>query len=183
MQHVLADVYVNRACDVGTNESEIHTRSHLGHLLNPFDRVMGYDMVSSNWNDPNYEKYESSHVNNIPDVILIKKYYGDKGTRRMLRRWKLKRLAVVDETGYRREAYLDENNTGSDKDFEDEFLEDLEEDPALREHVNIYKDKSKEPMAIDTDHLDHEGIPQITLAEMLDDLEIYEDDGESEDGA
>lgn len=169
-------MYVNRACDVGANESEIHTRSHLGHLLSPFDRVMGYDMANSNWNDPNYEKYENSHTNNIPDVILIKKWYGDKATRKMLRRWKLKRLQVVDETGY-----LEDHSQGDWNDFGDEFLEDLEEDPALREHVNIYLDKSKQPMAVDTDDLDHEGIPQITLAEMLDELEFLTDDEEKEE--
>lgn len=167
----MADVYVKRACDVGKNESDIHTRSHLGHLLNPFDRVMGYDMVNMNWNDPDYDKYEMRHLNNIPDVILIKKWYGDKATRKELRRWKLKRLQVVDETGY-----LDDNSQGDWNNYGDEFLEDLEEDPALRENVNIYLDKSKRPMAVDTDDFDCEELPQITLAEMLDELELSEND-------
>lgn len=39
LQHVLADVWVCRASEVGTNE--VHTRTHLGHLLKPGDVVMG----------------------------------------------------------------------------------------------------------------------------------------------
>ena len=57
-----------------------------------------------------------------------------------------------------------------------DFLEDLEEDPELRKNVNVYKDASKLScsMAVDDQDTasDSEEIPQITLAEMLDDLDI-----------
>lgn len=52
-----------------------------------------------------------------------------------------------------------------------EFLEDLEEDPALRQNVNIFKDSTKQ-VAVDCyDQIDTT-IPHVTLEEMLDDLVI-----------
>lgn len=127
---------------------------------------MGYDMANSNWNEPNFEKYEIENRGNIPDVILVKKFYGDRSTRKRLRRWKLKRIEVIDDTA------------SSEGDDIAEFMDDLEEDPMLRERVNVYLDKKKinSEMAVDTDDLDHEGIPQITLQEMLEDLDLDEDE-------
>uniref|UniRef100_F7E4H4 60S ribosomal export protein NMD3 n=1 Tax=Monodelphis domestica TaxID=13616 RepID=F7E4H4_MONDO len=52
-----------------------------------------------------------------------------------------------------------------------DFLEDLEEDEAIRKNVNIYK-ASTIPVESDTDD---EGAPRISLAEMLEDLHIAED--------
>jgi len=53
-----------------------------------------------------------------------------------------------------------------------EFLDDLEEDPAYRQNVNIFRDKSKQQIAVDVDDLGDETIPHITLDEMLDDLNL-----------
>lgn len=50
-----------------------------------------------------------------------------------------------------------------------EFLDDLEEDPGLRQHINIYKDKTK-LMPVDTNDMEDPSQPRITLEEMLDDL-------------
>lgn len=51
-----------------------------------------------------------------------------------------------------------------------EFLDDLEEDPELRQNINIFRDSRKQ-IPVDTDEIDP-SIPQITLEEMLDDLVI-----------
>ena len=59
-----------------------------------------------------------------------------------------------------------------------EFLDDLEEDPGMRQHVNIYKDSTKQ-IPVDSDDVYDETEPHITLEEMLDDLVI--DDVEMED--
>lgn len=48
----------------------------------------------------------------------------------------------------------------------------MEEDPAYRQNVNIFRDKSKEQIAVDVDDLGDETIPHITLDEMLDDLNL-----------
>ena len=50
-----------------------------------------YAIKDSNINDINYDKLNDDI---IPDIILVKKFYGhDKSARRRARMWKLKRLA------------------------------------------------------------------------------------------
>lgn len=55
-----------------------------------------------------------------------------------------------------------------------EFLNDLEEDPQLRQNVNIFKDSSK-LIPVDVNDGIDPSVPRITLEEMLDDL-VLEDD-------
>lgn len=52
-----------------------------------------------------------------------------------------------------------------------EFLDDLEEDPDLRQNINIFKDSSKQ-IPIDANDVVDPSVPHITLEEMLDDLVI-----------
>lgn len=59
-----------------------------------------------------------------------------------------------------------------------EFLDDLEEDPTMRQHINIFKDTKKQnhhQLPVDTDDMIDPSLPVITLEEMLDDLVIGED--------
>lgn len=59
-------------------------------------------------------------------------------------------------------------------------MEDLEEDPEYRKNVNIYRDSTKP--ANETAAADAEDVPRITLAEMLEDLNLnIEDDAMGED--
>lgn len=162
-RHVLADIWVVKASELGVNDNTIHTRTHLGHVLKPGDSVLGYNIEDSNINDTNFDKLDRSSV---PDVILVKKHYGDRSFRRRQRIWKLKRLA--------------EGDTAFDPDANDyhEFLDDLEEDPELRQNINIFKDKSKQ-IPVDTFDDNGDSAPHITLAEMLDDLVL--DDVEMEE--
>lgn len=51
-----------------------------------------------------------------------------------------------------------------------EFLDDLEEDPEMRQHINIFKDAKKQQIAVDVNDMVDPSAPQITLEEMLDDL-------------
>lgn len=161
IKHVPADVWVVKSSELGISDSNIHTRTHLGHLLKPGDAVMGYDLRDANINNGDFEKLKTE---NIPDVMLIKKVFLDKSSRRRARKWKLKHL--TDEIG----------TAGTDTDMENdynEFLDDLEEDPAMRQHINIYKDaKKKSTMAVDVNDMLDPSVPQITLEEMLDDLVI-----------
>jgi len=64
---------------------------------------------------------------------------------------------------------------GGDKEYE-HFLQDLEEDPAYREGVNIYRDSSK--IRVDTTTDDEGDVPKISLEEMLDDLTLSEAEGD-----
>ena len=103
----------------------------------------------------------------IPDVVLVKKVYGEKSVRNRRRKWRLKHMEGLHQVG----------SSGSMSEGGNEyndFLEDLEEDPELRKNVNVYKDKNKivGEMPVDQDSISDSEIPQITLAEMLDDLDI-----------
>nr|KAF6360007.1 hypothetical protein mMyoMyo1_010969 [Myotis myotis] len=137
--------------------------THLGHLLNPGDLVLGFDLANCNVNGEHVNKMNSDRV---PDVVLIKKSY-DHTKRQHRRKWKLKELARDREN----------MDTDDERQYQD-FLEDLEEDEAIRKNVNIYRD-STIPVESDTDD---EGAPRISLAEMLEDLHISQD-ATGEEGA
>lgn len=170
-KHVLADAWLVKTSELGVNDEEIHTKTHLGHLLKPGDSVMAFDLKSANINDPIFDKLQEKS-RNLPDVIIVKKLFGDKMSRNRRRLWKLRRLDV--------DAASD--GTTANNDFND-FMEDLEEDVTTRHNVNIYKDVDKmaRMMAVDTDELEDETVPQITLQEMMDDLVIEGGDAGDDD--
>ncbi|KAK2725672.1 60S ribosomal export protein NMD3-like [Artemia franciscana] len=163
-KHELADIWVVKATDLGLNDNPIHCKTHLGHLLRPGDSVLGFDLLNSNVNDSNFESLKKDY---IPDVLLVKKHFPDKALRNRRRIWKLKHLDVEDKSSVNRD-YVD-------------FLEDLEEDPGLRQNIAIYKDTKKieqrKLVAQET-----EEVPEIGLEEMLEDLHIGTD-ATGEEGA
>lgn len=159
-RHMLADCWVVRSTEVGMTEDTIHCRTFLGHILSIGDTVMGLDLKNSNVNNPDLENLPKSK---IPDVVLVKKQYQEKALRNRRRKWKLKHIEGFPHM-----------ETQSVEDEFDAFRADIEEDPAMRQHIAIYKD-NKVAVAVDEDDTDDGGCPQITLAEMLDDLEIGED--------
>lgn len=167
-KHLLADVYVVKISELGINDNQYHCRSHLGHLLKYGDTVLGFDLRNTNANDPNLDKMKPDSV---PDVVLVRKLYGNSDRRMKKRKWKLRHLDP-------------EGNAAEDKKDYNEFLEDLEEDATYRTHVNIYKDASK--IAVDdtdtSSESDGEAAPKISLMEMLEDLHISED-ATGEEGA
>uniref|UniRef100_A0A1A9X037 60S ribosomal export protein NMD3 n=1 Tax=Glossina brevipalpis TaxID=37001 RepID=A0A1A9X037_9MUSC len=171
-RHVLCDIWLVRASELGINNNTIHTRSHLGHLLKVGDSAMGYNLGEANINNTEYDKLTTRE---IPDIILVKKCYSvDRQTRCKQRVWKLRHLA--EDIGDERQK-MDYN----------EFLEDLEEDTEYRKQVNIYRDKRKLMPVDGGDTLGFtDNMPRITLAEMLEDLDLEcEDDemiGEGADG-
>ena len=42
----LADTWIVRSNEVGIDDKQIHTRTHLGHLLHPGDTVLGFANMS-----------------------------------------------------------------------------------------------------------------------------------------
>ncbi|XP_023870122.2 60S ribosomal export protein NMD3 isoform X1 [Salvelinus sp. IW2-2015] len=157
-KHTLAEVWVQKTSEMDTAQ-QYHCRTHLGHLLNIGDMVQGFDFANSNVNDEFLNKMNPSH---IPDVVLIKKSY-NRSKRVKRRNWKLK------EMDKDREGLAPED----ERQYQD-FLEDLEEDEALRKNVNIFRDASKIPVESDTDD---EGAPRISLMEMLEDLSLTDATG------
>jgi len=163
-KHVLADCWVVKSSELGLDDNAVHCRTYLGHVLNIGDSVLGLDLKNSNVNNPELEKLPTDK---IPDVVLVKKHYADKALRNRKRRWKLKHM----------EGFPHMDTESCNDEYQD-FEADLEEDPNLRQNVNIYLDKNKIPVDEDEDDGD---CPQITLAEMLDDLELGEDAGGGEE--
>lgn len=153
-----ADVYLMRNNDMSGSDAQFHCRTHLGHLLSAGDTVIGYDFTTTNLNDPNLELMKKD---NIPDVVLVKKVYGDKKKRSKKRNWKLKSLPMEK----------------AHKDDYDEFLEDLEEDREYRSVINIYRDRAK----VNASESDIEDAPTIGLEEMLDDLQIEDQEMNSDE--
>jgi len=160
-KHVLADCWVVKSSELGLNDDTIHCRTHLGHLLQPGDTALGFDLKNTNVNDENLDKMAADK---IPDVVLIKKVYAEKSLRNRRRKWKLKHIDELHGA--------DGNSVASANEDYADFLADLEEEPDLRQNVNLYKDARKMAVASDQETSDNEGIPQISLAEMLDDLVI-----------
>ncbi|KOX68769.1 60S ribosomal export protein NMD3 [Melipona quadrifasciata] len=141
-KHVIADVWLVRSSDLGLNENLIHTRTHL----------LVYVLSESNINDENFEMLNKDV---IPDVILTKKNYTqDKAARRRMRAWKLKHM--IDNKYFI---------------YYYEFLEDIEEDPEMRQNINIFKNPRKS-IPVDTNELSDPSYPQISLEEMLEDFAI-----------
>lgn len=40
-KHMLADIWVVKASELGINDNPVHAKTHLGHVLKPGDSVMG----------------------------------------------------------------------------------------------------------------------------------------------
>ncbi|ODV84759.1 hypothetical protein CANARDRAFT_23753 [[Candida] arabinofermentans NRRL YB-2248] len=174
---LLADITVARAADMGVNDKEYYVRSHLGGILHPGDSAMGYYLANSNFNS---ELYDALDTNNLPDVMLVKKHYARSNKRIKNRQWKLKRMAnehkdlvaeeIVDSRQARQEAER------AERDYE-LFLQELEEDPELRQTVNLYK--SDAPRQYNNDDIEEMGdddeedddAPQIDIDELLDELD------------
>ncbi|BES95000.1 nonsense-mediated mrna [Nesidiocoris tenuis] len=156
-KHAMADVWVVRASDIGSDDAMLHTRTHIGHLLKVGDSALGYNVQDCNVNNSHFEKLNRDKM---PDVVLVKKHYGDRAKKRA---WKLKHLP------------RDDTSIGSaNKDYA-AFLNDLEEDPVYRQNVNIYRDPTKQ-IPVDADDVDDPFAPRVTLDEMLDEMHIVDDE-------
>lgn len=89
-RHVVCDMWLVKASELGLNDNTVHTRSHLGHLLKPGDSVLCYNLEDANINDDNFDKLNNARV---PDLIVVKKFYSDANERVNKRMWKLKHLS------------------------------------------------------------------------------------------
>lgn len=172
-KYVLADAQVARMSDFGKNDTIFSIRTHLGHLLNPGDYALGYDLYSANNNDMELDKYKGLV---IPETILIKKSYEEKRLRKRgkPRSWKLKSLDMeVDDSKGRTDQEK------MNKEYE-EFLRDLEENPELRFNISLYRNKDYQPSEM-ASVTDGEDVPSVPLDELLADLDLKSDDGEGDD--
>jgi nonsense-mediated mRNA decay protein 3 len=161
-QCVLSDVWVVPVSELGTSDRQIHCRSHLGHLLHDGDCVWGFDLSQANLNDANLDKMNPA---DIPDVVLVKKSYGDKVKRSKQRNWQLQMIdREMDVT------VATANEKGAEEDYE-EFLEDLEEDMIYRKNVNIFFNPGLQTVAVEDGDVS-EDVPRVGLEEMLQEMTI-----------
>merc|ERR1712037_775718 len=83
-RHVLADCWVVKSSELGHNDDDgTHCRTFLGAILSIGDTVLGLDLRNSNVNNPDMEKMSADK---IPDVVLVKKVFGDKALRNRRRK-------------------------------------------------------------------------------------------------
>lgn len=76
-----ACVQVARSSDFGRNDTVYFCRTHLGHLLQPGDLALGYDLANANYVGLDFEAYVAKG-GRVPDVVLVRKSYEDKRRKR-----------------------------------------------------------------------------------------------------
>lgn len=170
-KHVLADIEVCRAADLGVNDTTFYVRTHLGGILHPGDLVMGYYLANTNFNSDLWDELDTG---NIAEVVLIKKHYQRKNRKHKNRQWKLKRMAkehadIVANDELRAARQEQER---AERDYEI-FLQELEEDEELRQTINLYKASQGHQVAPEADAMDDDDddAPEIGIDELLDELD------------
>jgi len=137
----------------GVNDITFSVRSHMGNLLKAGDSVMGYDLSSASFNDADLNGFPADK---LPEIILVKKCYPRRRSKKLPRPWKLKRLQaqlagaclvpfLTDPlsclpSGRRTEGETERKSdiTRAERDMEI-FLQDVEEDKYTRANVDMYK--------------------------------------------
>jgi len=173
----LADVEIARAQDFGVNDDRLIVRSHLGAILRPGNRVLGYDLRHINLAmEIEEEQLEATKA----DVFLVKKIF----QRKKGRAWELKRLERENEEGAK---VVDD-----DDDFE-AMKQDMEEDAELRKNVNMYRQEGRKQKGAtaeasmaaaaaakaadaeeEDDDEEEDAGPEVPLAELLEGLQLRE---------
>jgi nonsense-mediated mRNA decay protein 3 len=127
----------------------------------------------------NFNRDEKDDVP-MPDVILVRKHF--LRNEKAERNWKLKSITreAPDAPGLGMGV-----KPGTDSKDMEMFMRDLEEDTEMRGKVNVFKRNL--PLA-NRVFIQEEGVPEIPLEEMMDDLNINDkqeeeevDDDEDED--
>lgn len=167
----LAEATVARASDLGSNDKTFYTRTHLGNVVHPGDSVMGYMMTGTNFNNPQYDALEESnnYASKIPDVMLVKKLYARKKKSKN-RNWRLKRMGKEEGEVLPRK----QDQEKMDRDYE-MFLQDVEEDPELRQTLALYKaqqaQKEADAMSVAETSDGEDETPKIDMNELLDEFD------------
>lgn len=151
-----AEAVVARASDFGANDQQFVVRTHLGHVLRPGDMALGYDLATANLNNEEMDRLAETYQ--LPDVVLVRKAYPSKNRARR-RKWMLRELVMQDDGhdggptaadaaavggGARGRRGKERDSTkGRDMAEREAFMQEIEEDPELRQSINLYRDPSK----------------------------------------
>ncbi|KAH9815572.1 NMD3 family-domain-containing protein [Melampsora americana] len=192
----LADAQVSPVSSSMADDAIFHTRTHLGGILKPGHTVLGYHLANSNFNDTNFELMKQDR---IPEVILVRKTYPNRRKKNKTRNWKLRSIAKEaqdapeDHAGLGRTKVEASNKKGA-RGMADQakveaeyelFLRDLEEDPELRQNVQLFKANPKNKnvredsmeiegdaeSVVETEMDEDDDFPKIQLDELLDEME------------
>ncbi len=63
---MLGDAWVMKASEMTTGTDQVHTKTHLAHLLNVGDSCLAFDFANANFNDDNVDKIKEEK---LPDVV------------------------------------------------------------------------------------------------------------------
>lgn len=202
-RYLLCDIEVARVADFGVNDTRFVVRSHLGHVLKPGDRAMGYDLRHAVTNDEwcsmealNVVSQGKQHARapkthkelQLPDIVLVRKHYP-----RMLKKsktsrsWELRKLDMV------RTEHIRAGDLAKEQADYESFLQDLEIDPSMRAKINLYKSQAAAPAAkpskvltgvaaragdaADSDSDVEDDAPGVQLAELMETMTLGADGG------
>ncbi|KAA8491051.1 60S ribosomal export protein NMD3 [Porphyridium purpureum] len=177
---VVTDVTVCRSADLGMVDRQYFVRSHLGHHLQAGDLCLGYDIENANVNEDLMTGHKK--LVDLPDVVLVRKTY-PKRNRARTRRWKLRRLAMEEQ----QQAAARGSGASNEEDEHELFMQELEQDPEMRSHVNLYM-QAKDPVVVAQDdnslamrddsgaedEEEDEDYPDVPVTELLEGLAITE---------
>lgn len=174
----LGECVVAREKDLGENDTQYTVITHLGNLLKVGDLVLGYDLSGTAWNNDTEVLEQLPKGVQLPEIILVRKYYETKGERE----WYLNKIddVVVESANANsnRDADMDE------ADYEN-FMQEVEGDRAMRSQLKIYG-RNKKPAAGEAMEEGREPRDEdeefIRLEEMLDEIAISGADA-AEDGS
>jgi nonsense-mediated mRNA decay protein 3 len=151
-KYQLVEVQVVKASEFGRTTQTFFTRSHLGRILKAGDVVLGYDLATANFNNSDFDEARASRkLDNLPDVVLVRKSYAHLRRQGVQRKWKLRDLEKEEEgtamdtevvskkkspsavSGSQR---LEQERAARDMEM---FMQDIEEDPEMRQSINVYR--------------------------------------------
>ncbi|TIB13374.1 hypothetical protein E3P92_02291 [Wallemia ichthyophaga] len=175
---VLADLQVMKASGGASDDEIVHTRTHLGHILQAGDTCLGYNIRESNFNS---DTFESLNPDRLPDVVVVKKAYPNRRKKNRPRNFKLKSIAKDAEDSnvegaFGRGALGRRGGVDTDKVEKqyEEFLNDLEEDPEMRAGVNMYRSQEQKDKA--EEDMDESDVGEVEVDENLPKMdELMED--------
>uniref|UniRef100_A0A2P2I6L6 60S ribosomal export protein NMD3 n=1 Tax=Hirondellea gigas TaxID=1518452 RepID=A0A2P2I6L6_9CRUS len=164
----LARVECARSSDMGVNDITFECTTHLGNILHAGDTCLGYDLNITNFN-PSDTK--AMHGKPMPEIVLIRKVYNRRSGKR---KWRLKQLTIERENRYSKKMNKAEMQR---EDHErEQFLQDLEEDPEMRQQVVLWRVKNSNSDDVSMTSTDaknsDDDAPTVGLNELLEDLDL-----------
>ena len=136
-RYCLADATIVRAEDLGKDENTLIVRTHLGYLLKAGDLAHGYDLKNATFDledDPAAARVSRRALDDLPDVLLVKKGYRRARRARRPRIWTLQRL----EREQNDVQMTDAEQRREEEDME-ALMRELEENPDLRANVPLVR--------------------------------------------